>query len=171
MTLKYLRSRCGGVRRAIVLVVLLLTAGPALAERQCSPPQEDGGRVCSDGFVGTEVSEPTPLGEARVETYTDQRDGGGDVDYTVVRDGVRVSLGTDRADVQRLRYEGEAEDTERPGETRVVRFEEVRVDAADRRAGVGLRRASYSDDGAAVEVCDVYALDESVEAPCSPLFP
>lgn len=154
----------------VALVLVAVSAGPATAEKQCTPPREDGSHVCWDGFVGTEVRENTVLfGDAYFESYTDERDGGEDLDYVVTRDGVRSGVGSNGIDVQRVQYTGTSQDDD--GETRTVRFDEVRVDAADRQGGVGLRRTSYSAGSSTIEVCDVYAFDESVEAPCSPVFP
>lgn len=155
--------------RAVALVLLLVSAAPALAEQQCR--QQGDAHVCWDGFTGTEVSEDTPAGEVRVETYTDRREGGDDVDYLVTRDGVRASVADDEVDVQRVQYEGSSEDATRPGETRTVHFDEVRFDGAGRHGSVGLRRTSYTSRDTTLEVCHVYAFDGSVEAPCSPVFP
>lgn len=149
------------VRRLSVLVLLLVTTVPALAaDEPCEHQTESGDHVCWNGSTDSEVEQSTAAGTVHVATYTDAREGGDEVDYTATRDGVTVGLDGLVLDVQQVRYTGTADD-------KVVRFEEVRVDAAGRQGAVGLRRTSYG----AVDVCDVYVADESVEAPCSPLFP
>lgn len=159
------------MRRALVALVLLaLSAAPALAERECR--STGSGHVCSEGFSETQAHEETLVGPVDVSTYTDRRDGGDDVDYTVVRDGARVTVASASVDVQRVQYSGVSEDETRPGETRAVRFDEIRVAAGGREVDVGLRRATYSSEGTAAESCDVYATGRSVEAPCvDPVFP